>query len=178
MLLLLRAALELPRSWFLFGAELRVSLFAGLLRGCYRANQYIAPPPDRATLHLSPCPFWTKPITHVGFLRANDDSDVSSIAYSYPALLDGVPGWVPSYRLSFPLHGLMVSRYRGESASPLASRGQELHLHREPSYQRPFGLSPQSLAHGHFWGTCRTYWFTFKKGASLWSAATCRRFCL
>ena len=27
-------------------------------------------------------------------------------------MLDGVRGWVPSYRLSFPLHGLMVSRYR------------------------------------------------------------------
>ncbi len=47
-----------------------------------------------------------------------DDSDVSLIAYPYAALLDGVPGWVPSYRLSLPLHGLMVSRYRGESASP------------------------------------------------------------
>ena len=72
---------------------------------------------------------------------SDDDSVVSLIAYPYPALLDGVLGWVPSYRLSLPLHGLMVSRYRGERASP-SIVGQELHLHREPSYQRPCGLSP------------------------------------
>jgi hypothetical protein len=48
-----------------------------------------------------------------------DDSDVSSIAYPYPAMLGGVPGWVPSYRLSPPLRGLMFSRYRGGSASSL-----------------------------------------------------------
>ncbi len=49
----------------------------------------------------------------------NDDSDVSSYSYPYSTALGAVPCWVQSYRLSFPLHGLMVSRYRGESASPL-----------------------------------------------------------
>jgi hypothetical protein len=48
-----------------------------------------------------------------------DDSDVSSCAYSYSTVLDGIPRWIRSYHLSFPLHGLMVSRYRGECASPL-----------------------------------------------------------
>jgi hypothetical protein len=48
-----------------------------------------------------------------------DDSDVSLIAYPYATLLDGIPRWVRSYRLSFPLQGLMVSRNPGESASPL-----------------------------------------------------------
>ena len=37
-------------------------------------------------------------------------------------LLDGIPRWVRSYRLSFPLHGLRISRYRGECASPLHLR--------------------------------------------------------
>ena len=46
------------------------------------------------------------------------DSAMSLIAFPYSTMLDGVPGWVPSDRLSLPLHGLMVSRYRGERASP------------------------------------------------------------
>jgi len=53
-----------------------------------------------------------------------DDSNVSSIAYPYSTMLGGVPGWVPSYRLSPPLHGLMVSRYRGGSASSLHLGGR------------------------------------------------------
>src|SRR6266851_3604783 len=53
-----------------------------------------------------------------------DDSNVSSIAYPYSTMLGGIPGWVPSYRLSSPLHGLMVSRYRGGSASPLHLGGR------------------------------------------------------
>ena len=56
----------------------------------------------------------------------DDDSDVSSSAYPYSTLLGGVLRWVRSYRLSFPLHGLMVSRYRGESASPLHLGGKNL----------------------------------------------------
>src|SRR6266498_1404724 len=43
--LLPRAALELPRSWFLFDAGLRVSLFAGRLRGCHRVNSKVGPAP-------------------------------------------------------------------------------------------------------------------------------------
>lgn len=118
--LLPRAALELSRSWFLFGAELRVSLFAGRLRGCHRVNSKVGPAPTARSSNRAA-------ILHVHLDQANnprrlvyryDDSDVSSIAYPYSAQLDGVPGWVPSYRLSFPLHGLMISRYRGESASP------------------------------------------------------------
>ena len=48
----------------------------------------------------------------------HDDSDVSSCAYPYSTVLDGIPRWVQGYRLSFPLHGLRISRYRGERASP------------------------------------------------------------
>src|SRR5262249_16137290 len=59
-------------------------------------------------------------------VATDDDSDVSSFSYPYATLLDGIPRWVRSYRLSFPLHGLMVSRYRGESASPLHLRDRNL----------------------------------------------------
>jgi hypothetical protein len=53
-----------------------------------------------------------------------DDSDVSS-----STLLGGIHQWSWCDRLSLPLHGLMVSRYRGEGAFTFASKGQELHLH-------------------------------------------------
>jgi hypothetical protein len=59
-------------------------------------------------------------------VQTDDDSDVSSFSYPYATLLDGIPRWVQSYRLSFPLHGLMVSLYRGESASPLHLRDRNL----------------------------------------------------
>src|SRR5215510_3796529 len=49
----------------------------------------------------------------------NDDLGVSSSAYPYSTLLGGIHRKILRDRLSFPLHGLRVSRYRGERASPL-----------------------------------------------------------
>ena len=49
----------------------------------------------------------------------NDDSAVSSSAYPCSTRLDGMRREILRDRLSFPLHGLKVSRYRGERASPL-----------------------------------------------------------
>ena len=49
----------------------------------------------------------------------NDDSRVSSSAYPFSTLLGGMRRKVLRDRLSFPLHGLRVSRYRGERASPV-----------------------------------------------------------
>src|SRR5229473_7592777 len=49
----------------------------------------------------------------------DDDSAVSSSAYPNSTLLGGIRREILRDRLSFPLHGLRVSRYRGERASPL-----------------------------------------------------------
>ena len=49
----------------------------------------------------------------------NDDSAVNSSAYPCSTLLGGMRREILRDRLSFPLHGLRVSRYRGERASPL-----------------------------------------------------------
>ena len=49
----------------------------------------------------------------------NDDSSVSSFACPFSTLLGGMRREILQDRLSFPLHGLRVSRYRGERASPL-----------------------------------------------------------
>jgi hypothetical protein len=57
-------------------------------------------------------------------VNADDDSDVSSLATPVQLCSAEFLGRVRSYRLSFPLHGLMVSRYRGESASPLHQGGR------------------------------------------------------
>jgi len=59
-------------------------------------------------------------------VNADDDEGVSLSAYPYSTPLGGVLRWVRSDRLSFPLHGLMVNRYRGESASPLHLGGKNL----------------------------------------------------
>ena len=98
-----------------FGVALRVSLFAGLLTECI---------PDQG-MKLSGA--FTVSILDPAdnprrLVELDDDSDVSSFSYPSATLLDGIPRWVRSYRLSFPLHGLRISRYRGESASPLHLR--------------------------------------------------------
>src|SRR5262249_11555271 len=49
----------------------------------------------------------------------NDDSSVSSFASPYTTLLGGIRREILRDRLSLPLHGLRVSRYRGERASPV-----------------------------------------------------------
>jgi hypothetical protein len=72
----------------------------------------------------SPCPFWTKPINPRWLVLGDDDSDVSSL-----------PTHVQLYSTEFPvgfrvtafhprIHGLMVSRYRGGSVSPLHLGGR------------------------------------------------------
>jgi hypothetical protein len=81
--------------------------------------------------HAISCPAGESELSHVSMSildQANnprrlvvpdDDSAVSSSACPYPTLLGGMRGWVSRDRLLFPLHGLRVSRYRGEPASLL-----------------------------------------------------------
>jgi hypothetical protein len=105
----------------------------GYLKDATGSKLQICPAPNRALekprCH-SPCRFLDQANNPRWLVIHDDDSNVSLIAYPYPAVLDGVPGRVPSYRLSFPLHGLTVGLYRGESASPQHQRGRELHSYR------------------------------------------------
>ena len=75
--------------------------------------------PERVVSLVSPCPFWTKPLNLRRLVIPNDDSGVSSFAYPCSTLLGGMRREILRDRLSLPLHGLRVSRYRGEGASPL-----------------------------------------------------------
>src|SRR5262249_18729926 len=70
----------------------------------------------------SPCPFWTKPVNPGGVVT-DHDGYVSSCSYPYPAVLDGIPGRVPSYHRLGPLQGLMASLYPGAHASLLHREG-------------------------------------------------------
>src|SRR5215831_6421006 len=106
---------------------------------------------------LSPCPFWTEPITHVGSLQADDDSDVSSFSYPYATLLDGIRSRVLRYRLPFPLHGLMVSRNRGESASPLHLRDRNFTCTKLKLSKTSRSSSSILDCEIHFGGTGRSY---------------------
>ena len=81
--------------------------------------------------HAVSCPARERELSHVSvsildqadnlrrLVVPNDDSRVSSFAYPYSTLLGGIRREILRDRLSFPLHGLRVSRYRGERASPL-----------------------------------------------------------
>src|SRR5215831_7845325 len=55
-----RARQALLRSWKLFDVVCRVALFAGVLWNASGSRVHV--------FSLSPCPFWAKPITHVGLL--------------------------------------------------------------------------------------------------------------
>ena len=86
--------------------------------------------------HLENCPALIRAILAQAdnprrLVQRNDDSDMGSSACPYAALLDGIPGRMPSDRLFSPLDGLMVSRYRRGYALTSPPEGQELHLHRE-----------------------------------------------
>src|SRR5262249_20408470 len=79
------------------------------------------------------------------------------VSYPYATLLDGIPRWVRSYRLSFPLHGLRISRYRGESASPLHLRDRNLTC-TKLKLSKTSRSSPSILDYeSHFGGTGRSY---------------------
>jgi hypothetical protein len=89
----------------------------------------------------------------------NDDSHVDSFACPYAALLDGIPGRMPSDRLLSPLYGLMVSRYRRGYAVISTPERQELHLHEEKVVEDHLISAPYpplSLRDGSFRETDRT----------------------
>jgi hypothetical protein len=62
-------------------------------------------------------------------VASDDDSDVSSFSYPYATLLDGVPRWVQSYRLSFPLSRIEDQSQPWGMCFTSASEGQESHLY-------------------------------------------------
>jgi hypothetical protein len=81
--------------------------------------------------HAISCPAGERGLSHVSvsvldqadnlrrLVLPDDDSNVSSFAYPYATLLGGMRREILRGRLSLPLHGLRISRFRGEGASPV-----------------------------------------------------------
>ena len=93
----------------------------------------------------------------------DDDSDVSSCAYPYATVLDGIRWWVQRDRLSFPLHGVEdQSRPWGPCVTP-ASGGEELHLYGTQVIKDLAVSTPHPWLQGHFEGTDRSFamWLAF-----------------
>src|SRR5262245_63814953 len=87
----------------------------------------------------------------------DDDSDVSSCAYPYATVLDGIRWWVQRDRLSFPLHGVEdQSRPWGPCVTP-ASGGEELHLYGTQVIKDLAVSTPHPWLRGHFEGTDRNF---------------------
>src|SRR5215475_4075446 len=87
----------------------------------------------------------------------DDDSDVSSCAYPYATVLDGIRWWVQRDRLSFPLHGVEdQSRPWGPCVTP-ASGGEELHLYGTQVIKDLAVSTPRPWLRGHFEGTDRSF---------------------
>jgi hypothetical protein len=144
----------LLRSWILFVEEDGVSLFAGRRRGMKPGTRHHCPAGEErllSCLHV--------PLDQADNLRRlvvpNDDSSVSSFAYPFSTLLGGMGREILRDRLSFPLHGLRISRYRGERASPL-HQGERNYTSTTSKLSK---TSPVSVPHPwychHFEGTDR-----------------------
>jgi hypothetical protein len=87
----------------------------------------------------------------------DDDSDVSSCAYPYATVLDGIRWWVQRDRLSFPLHGVEdQSRPWGPCVTP-ASGGEELHLYGTQVIKDLVVSTPHPWHLCHFEGTDRSF---------------------
>jgi hypothetical protein len=67
--------------------------------------------------------FWPLPISLVWQVLRDDGSPYLHLRYLSTALLDGIPGEAPGYRLLFPLQALMISREPGEHAVTLSPKG-------------------------------------------------------
>ena len=75
----------------------------------------------------------------------DDDSVVHSCTYPCATLLGGIPWWIQSDRLSYPLHSLEgQSRPWGVCITP-ASGGEELHLYGSQVIKDLGGPDPSSL---------------------------------
>ncbi len=115
--------------------------------------------------HAVSCPAGESVLSHVSvslldpadnlrrLVVANDDSGVSSSAYSSSTLLGGVRREILRDRLSLPLHQFADQSPRWGGCFTRASRGEEFHLYRFQVIKDLLGLSPSSLAFGHFEGT-------------------------
>jgi hypothetical protein len=73
---------------------------------------------------LSPCPFWTKPITQVGLLRLTTIQTRVRLPAHMPLISTGFDVGFDVTAFPFPLQGLMVGRYPGECASLLHQKGK------------------------------------------------------
>jgi len=104
---------------------------------------------------VSPCPFLDQANNLRRLVIPNDDSGVSSSAYPFSTLLGGMRREILRDRLSFPLHGLKVSRSRGERASPL-HRGERNSTSTTSKLSKTSSVSvPHPWCRHHFEGTDR-----------------------
>jgi hypothetical protein len=79
----------------------------------------------------------------------HDGSEVRLCTYPYATVLDGIPWWVQSYRLSGPLHRFDGQSPRWGLCITPASRGEESHLYL-PQVIKIYGLDLSSPANRPF----------------------------
>ena len=118
--------------------------------------------------HAVSCPAGERELSHVSMsvldqadnlrrlVLPDDDSGVSSSAYPYATLLDGIRRKILRDRLSLPLHQVESQSPQWGGCFTRASRGEEFHLYTVQVIKDLLGLSPSSLALRHFEGTDRS----------------------
>jgi len=139
-----RAREELLRSGRSFGVEVRVSLFAGSAAGCNLAQGSSWPAGEGMSLRDSMSGL-DQAHNPRRLVALDDDSGVSSSAYPCSTVLDGIRGWAPRDRRSFPLHSFESQSPPWGTCFTRASRGEELHLYDLPVVKDLIDLRPSAL---------------------------------
>jgi hypothetical protein len=111
--------------WSCFGPHFRLTLEEG---PCYPPGFARANPGQFKNARLISSTILVQADNPRRPVNIYDGSDVGSCAWPSPTVLGGIPGRIPRDRISAPLHGLMVNRYReGRAVIPAPGR-QEFHL--------------------------------------------------
>jgi hypothetical protein len=116
-----RASGQLLRSWGWFIVALRIALSAGVLRDAtWIVGRNVQP---------FPMPVLDQADNPRRLVAHYDGSEVRLCSYPYATVLDGIPWWVQSYRLSGPPHRFDGQSPRWGLCITPASRGEESHLY-------------------------------------------------
>src|SRR5438128_940928 len=114
------------------------------------------PPGSREEVSsLSPCPFWTRPITHVGLSHMTTIRSCVRVPTPAPLCSTGFRRWIRRDRLSFPLHQFERQSPQWGTCITSASEGEESHLYSTQIIYHPqSGWFEDTPLKGVHKGTC------------------------
>ena len=127
----------------------RVALFAGILRDAPGSREEVS--------SHSPCPFWAKPISHVGLFHMTTIQKCVRVPTHAPLCSAGCAGGFSGTAFHARFTALRVSRHRGACASP-RHLGERNYTSTALKLSKTCAVStPPPRLRGRFEGTDRSF---------------------